>query len=74
MIKPGSRKKGLVKVEKRLCKGCNVCVEFCPLSALKLDENGKAFQASDACNACGLCELYCPDFAIEVEQENSNEP
>ena len=41
------------------CKGCGVCVEFCPKHVLKLD-----------CVACGLCESLCPDFAVYlVERE-----
>lgn len=60
-----------ILVDKRLCKGCGICVEFCPRKALEMsnemDERGiKTPQAprEKDCSLCGLCELYCPDFAI----------
>ena len=61
-----SEKKKEVKVKESWCKGCEICVEFCPHNVLVM-KDGKAFVENiDACTACGLCELYCPDFAIEV--------
>lgn len=49
------------------CKGCRICVEFCPKGVLALSEDEKAIVVNEeACNECGLCELRCPDFAIEL--------
>ena len=52
------------------CKGCGVCVEFCPKNALKL-AGGRVHTVPGAdCIACGLCESLCPDFAVYlVERE-----
>jgi len=59
-----------VLINREWCKGCGICVAFCPKEALELDDEGKAFWAhSDRCVRCGLCELRCPDLAIEVTQE-----
>ncbi len=61
-------KKALV-LNREWCKGCRVCVEFCPTDALALDELEKAKLAyPEKCNGCGLCELYCPDLAIELRR------
>lgn len=49
------------------CKGCNVCVTFCPKKVLALDTLGKIQAVNEAdCIQCGQCELRCPDFAIRV--------
>lgn len=56
-----------LKVNSRLCKGCNVCVSFCPKKVLALDTLGKIEIIDEAaCIQCGQCELRCPDFAIRV--------
>ncbi len=55
------------------CKGCELCVIYCPRDALEMSEifNAKGYhppQARDAqaCVSCGLCEMLCPEFAIYV--------
>ena len=52
------------------CKGCGICVHYCPKSVLELDENEKvrAVRPED-CICCRLCEYRCPDLAIEIETE-----
>ena len=57
-------------INEKLCKGCGICIEFCPKQVLKLTDKGKvyAFQ-SELCIKCGQCELRCPDFAIQVIKE-----
>ncbi|QJB57499.1 4Fe-4S binding protein [Pseudodesulfovibrio sp. zrk46] len=64
------RGKSSVTVYPDWCKGCGICVEFCPANVLELSEHGKAVVArEDDCIRCGFCELHCPDFAIIVKDK-----
>ncbi len=58
------------------CKGCGICVRFCPTKVLELDAAEKvAAVRPEACICCRLCELRCPDLAIEVliEEDEGDE-
>jgi 2-oxoglutarate ferredoxin oxidoreductase subunit delta len=61
------RRKRLV-IRREWCKGCNICVEFCPEGILSLDEEEKVVISDESlCTECRLCELRCPDFAMELK-------
>ncbi len=65
-------KKKRVVINTDWCKGCGICVAFCPKEVLVLDDRGKARWAhQENCIRCGLCELRCPDLAIELEEMES---
>ena len=62
--------KSKVTVYPDWCKGCGICVEFCPGKVLELSDQGKAVVAREGdCIRCGFCELHCPDFAIIVKDK-----
>jgi 2-oxoglutarate ferredoxin oxidoreductase subunit delta len=64
---------GYIEINQDLCKGCEICISFCPkkiisLSA-KLNDAGYApatFTSNDECTGCAVCALVCPEVAIEV--------
>ena len=59
-----------ITVLKERCKGCGICVAFCPKKILALDTLGKIYVIDEkACINCGQCELRCPDYAIYVEKK-----
>jgi 2-oxoglutarate ferredoxin oxidoreductase subunit delta len=61
------KKPAIIKVKLEWCKGCEICVAFCPKNVLEM-QGGKAKVARpEDCITCMLCELRCPDFAITVE-------
>lgn len=51
-------------IDEKLCKGCNICVAFCPKDVLELKNEKVAIKNLDACIQCGQCESRCPDYAI----------
>jgi len=70
---PGAAKKGPrgeVKIYATWCKGCRVCVEFCPPKVLSMDENENhpRLLAPEKCTACHFCDTHCPDLAIVVRK------
>jgi 2-oxoglutarate ferredoxin oxidoreductase subunit delta len=55
-----------VTINASWCKGCGICVAFCPREALVL-RHEKAQFIRENCVVCGMCERYCPDLAITVD-------
>lgn len=56
-----------LSINRDWCKGCGICVRFCPKKVLELEAAEKAAVVRpEACICCRLCELRCPDLAIEV--------
>lgn len=58
-------------VNRRWCKGCNLCVDACPSRILALDEM-ELVHVTDIskCVFCGLCAVRCPDFVFILERLN----
>jgi len=63
-----------IKINKNLCKGCQLCVVFCPLKRIKpskkLNKRGicvvEFIDKEGKCTGCAQCAIICPEAAIEV--------
>ena len=51
-------------IDSDLCCGCGNCIEVCPFSAIRKNEQGKAEVTIAACKGCGNCGATCPENAI----------
>ncbi len=69
---------GRVRVLADRCKGCELCIVYCPVEMLEPSPgfNPKGFRypvvtagRDGDCVACGYCQSVCPDFAIVIETE-----
>jgi 2-oxoglutarate ferredoxin oxidoreductase subunit delta len=59
-----------IEINDSWCKGCAICVEFCPKDVLRMTPMDKVeVKALEACTKCLRCEQLCPDFAIVVYGE-----
>ena len=66
----------MIEIKDDWCKGCNICIERCPLNALeisdRLNKRGvrpPQLKKKNDCNFCRLCELICPDLAITIIED-----
>ena len=68
---------GTIVVDPERCKGCDICVYFCPPQVLRLSNrrnslNHRVVELFDEehCTGCEICAKVCPDMAIiEVYRE-----
>lgn len=65
-----------VIIEKDKCKGCQLCVYYCPVKHLKLadklNKKGRNFAEAGetaVCTGCGICFAMCPDAAVKITRE-----
>lgn len=56
-----------IRIIEAWCKGCAICVEFCPKHVFVMKDNLPVIVDLHACNRCMLCEMRCPDFALTVK-------
>lgn len=66
--------KGKLTFDYDKCKGCGICVNFCPVKIMYSDKatlNKAGYNIirydEDKCIGCATCALMCPDSVITVE-------
>ncbi len=71
---PPARPRGLVTVFDTWCKGCGICIAFCPKGVFEANGQGRPVIAHpEECTACGWCDTHCPDMAITVRRLDAEE-
>ena len=56
-------------INQDLCTGCNLCVDDCPVGAIALKQDQKAFINDDECIRCGRCHDICTQEAVRHDGE-----
>ena len=72
--------KGAVVIDTERCKGCDLCVDACPVDVLSLEPkevNNKGYHyayavKADDCIGCASCGYVCPDGCITVYKVKLN--
>jgi 2-oxoglutarate ferredoxin oxidoreductase subunit delta len=66
-----ARAHGTIAIEPERCKGCDICVHYCPPKVLRLGThrntlNHRVVELFDPerCTGCEICAKVCPDMAI----------
>lgn len=62
--------RGEVTIFATWCKGCRICVEFCPPKILEMGplDDHPTVAYPEKCTACHFCDTHCPDLAIVVKK------
>ncbi len=76
-VEQAPRPRGQVFIIPERCKGCRLCIEFCPQGVLRESEamNAKGYHYPEIvegkendCVHCEFCTMVCPEFAIYTEE------
>lgn len=68
------RRRGHVTVFGTWCKGCGLCIEFCPQGVFKANGQQRPLIVyPERCTACHWCDTHCPDLAITVRRLTAEE-
>jgi len=72
-----AKRRSTIVVDGERCKGCDLCVVYCPEQVIDLvhETNSKGYRiavlARDGCTGCEICGRMCPDNAIDVYRETA---
>jgi 2-oxoglutarate ferredoxin oxidoreductase subunit delta len=63
----------LCQIDEARCKGCELCVAFCPKGALVMADhrNASGFHPAvlkhpELCTGCAMCAQMCPEAGINI--------
>lgn len=62
----------VVTIDADKCKGCELCVYYCPQETLAMSGkvSGRGYEYAEVvlnnCTGCQECARVCPDFCIEI--------
>ena len=66
----------LIRIDPEHCKGCELCVAFCPKDVIAMSDtlNSRGQHAAgvvrpEDCKGCLQCTDMCPEAAIQIDQE-----
>jgi 2-oxoglutarate ferredoxin oxidoreductase subunit delta len=68
--------KGYIEIDQVMCKGCELCMAFCPKGVIGVSTKPNLagyvpamVSKGGECTGCAVCALVCPEVAIEVFRE-----
>ncbi|MGC9455191.1 MAG: DUF362 domain-containing protein [Phycisphaerae bacterium] len=56
-------------IKQKMCTGCSICIEECPVDAIALNADGFAEIDEQECIRCGRCHDVCPQDAVRHDGE-----
>jgi len=64
------------QVKEKICKGCEICLNWCPSGAISMTPSQKISKVISSidpkkCIGCGECILACPSGAIQIQWNES---
>ena len=79
-VKKVDREIERIEINENFCKGCDICIEFCPTNVFdksdKLNRRGyypPIVARVEDCTGCRICDLMCPDLAIVIVEKQKPE-
>ena len=69
----------MIVIDDRFCKGCGICIRFCPKHSLEISKevNSRGYYMpyvvdASVCSDCRQCQMLCPDFAIFIVKDEES--